>query len=159
VNRPDLPHADLATVADRSVAEATAVPPDDLPDDPRAFLRWLRDPARPVRRPKPQRLHVVPEATGYAPHETRDPGYPAAVATLTTLPDLGAASIEAARAKLGDAMYEDLVLHAAAHPVQPPAEPDEPGLPRAVVEAPTCETCGTVLDPDGTCLTCTRNSS
>jgi hypothetical protein len=158
MNRPGLrgPDADLATVAARTVAEATAVPPDDLPDDPRAYLAWLRDPARPVRRPKSPRLHVVPEpATGYAPHETRDPAYAAAERKLRRLPDLGIASMQAARAEHGDLPYEDLVIHAANHPVNPPRA-DTGGHPRTTTDTPTCD-CGTALDPDDTCWTCTTS--
>lgn len=158
MNHPD--ETDLATVADRPVAEATAIPPDNLPDDPRAYLAWLRNPARPARRPKPQRLRLVPEPVTYTPHETRDPAYTAASEKLRRLPDLGIASLEAARAQLGaDARYEDLVLHAAANPVTPPTAATHGGAtsPAPYADAPACTECGTALDPDGTCLTCTTN--
>lgn len=155
MSRPD--ETDLATVAARSVTEATAIPPDNLPDDPRAYLAWLRDPNRPVRRSKPRRrLAPVPEPAGYPAHETRDPAYTAATETLRRLPDLGAASLEVARQALGDVQLERLVIHAAAHPVIP-AAPLELDTPNPRTDTPACG-CGTALDPDGTCLTCTNGT-
>ena len=92
--------------------------------------------------------------------DERAPGYAKAAETLRRLPDLGAASLEAARARHGDLPLEQLVLHAAAHPVTPPpTKPLEPGAPDGPAAAPSCRTCGTALDPDGTCLTCARKDS
>lgn len=148
---------DPATVADRPVADATGLPPDDLPDDPHAYLAWLRDPTRPIRRPKPQRLRLVPEPATYAHHQTRDPAYTAASEKLRRLPDLGAASLDAAREVLGDTQLEQLVIHAATNPITPPSAATHGAAttPAPYADAPACEECGTALDPDGTCLTCT----
>lgn len=106
------PETDLATVAARSVTEATATPPDNLPDNPQAYLRWLRDPARPVRRPRP-RTPLTPSPSKPGPAPEHDPAYPAAAALLSTLPDLGAALIEQARSELDDTGWEALVIKAA----------------------------------------------
>jgi hypothetical protein len=92
----------------------------------------------------------------------QSPEYVDAAARLGRMPDLGSASITAARRGLGDnAAWEDLVIHAAAHPVRPPAPerkgPERTGPERPGTSAPTC-VCGTALDPDGTCLTCQEAS-
>lgn len=152
---------DLAVPADRPVAEAIAIPPDDLPDDYRAYMAWLRDPKRPARRPRPRLVHPAPEVPAKTrPQRVRDPEYDQAAAELRRLPDLGAASLQAARAALGDdATLEQLVIHAARNPVAP-----DPGTTRNSPEhngtrGPVCG-CGTALDPDGACFTCaTMNTS
>ena len=110
MNQP--PATDLATTAARSVTEATATPPDELPDNPQAYLRWLRDPTRPVRRPRP-RKPLKPSPSRRGPAEVRDPAYPAAAALLSTLPDLGTAHIERARQEPGDTTWEAPVIRAA----------------------------------------------
>lgn len=92
------------------------------------------------------------------PYATTSPEYAKAAAKLSYLPDMGGASIEAARVQLGpDARYEELVLHAAAHPVIP-AAPLELDVPNPRTDTPTCD-CGTALDPDGSCLTCASGSA
>ncbi|MUN41470.1 hypothetical protein [Actinomadura litoris] len=180
MNRPDPWVAEAVERSAREVAEATQPPPVDLPEDPVAYLAWLRDrpePTRPIgpvrpsgprRRAKwlnPDQFRTRRTRGRLAPAET-SPAYDAAVTRLQRLPDCGAASIEAARAQLGPtAPYTDLVLHAAAHPVAPPradnhghrrTRADNDGHP---ADAPTCGTCGTALDPDGTCWTCTTTTT
>lgn len=94
----------------------------------------------------------------YGPSE-RAPGYDQAEATLRALPDLGIAALEAARAALGDGTpLEQLVIHAAAHPVRPaaPLEAEPPAT--AAAAAPSCTACGTALEPDNTCWTCTTET-
>jgi len=93
----------------------------------------------------------IPEPT--RPAEP-SPEYKQASEFLGYLPDLGAASLEAARLELGDdSSWSERVIYAAAHPVAPLAGtvPDTPEQVRA--DAATCG-CGTLLDPDGACLTC-----
>lgn len=158
MNSPHEPQTDLATVADRTVTEATATPPDDLPDNPRAYLAWLRDPARPTRRPRPRPVREMPTPAPRGPLEVRDPAYAEASEKLRRLPDLGGASIAAARERLGSAAgWVELVIDAAAHPVLPAAVPSGGDqLERDTPAAPSCRTCGTALDPDGGCFTCSQ---
>lgn len=101
-------------VADRSVTDATAAPPDDLPDTPQAYMAWLRNPGtKPTRRTRsPAGRRYLP-STPRRPRKDRDPAYDAAAARLTYLPDLGAGLIEQARTELGDAAWEVLVIRAA----------------------------------------------
>ena len=100
---------------------------------------------------------------GHIPEKTRpaDPSleYRAASERLGYLPDFGAASLEAARLEphLADASWEALVIHAAKHPVTPPAGTVRDAPERPGTDAPAC-TCGTLLDPDGACLTCTTTT-
>lgn len=115
MNHPHEP--DLAAPADRTVAEATAIPPDEVADDPRAYLAWLRDPERRARRhrPRPQIIPLPPKPSNTQLTQVRDPAYATAQTKLRALPDLGAALLEAARAQLDpDTPYQDLVIHAAA---------------------------------------------
>lgn len=123
MTHPDPRTAEIIDRNARAMAEATQAPPHDLPDDPHAYLAWLRDkpPAKPqAREPRQERGYIGPvyhdrrtRATVPPPPEP-SPEYAAAAATLARHPDLGAAAIEAARAELGqEATYEQLVLHAA----------------------------------------------
>lgn len=169
MNHPDARTREILERNAREFARATVAPPAELTDDPAAYIVWLRDErevaAETARRPKRGRPFVdrsIPRnADRVAPRPAElAPEYAAAAERLSRLPDLGGASIEAARAQLGpDARYEDLVLHAAAHPVVPEGngtirnEVERPGT-----DTPTCD-CGTALDPDGTCLTCASGSA
>jgi hypothetical protein len=174
------PDPRVAEALERTAAElatATTAPPPELADDPAAYMEWLRTRPAPEpgasQRPRARREYLdrseiprkwprwrerpaqpsVHPTPGTVP-ELPD-GYDAAVAKLRTLPDFGAASLEAARAEHPDWEYADLVVHAAAHPVQPAAEPTEDtSTDRPTAITPVCEDCGTVLDPDRTCWTC-----
>ena len=112
MNQP--PETDPAAVAARSVAEATAAPPDRLPNTVQAYLRWLRDPGKKPARPTApsSRRRYLPK-TPRRPIKDRDPAYAPAAAALARLPDLGAAHIEQARTELEDPTWEALVIHAA----------------------------------------------
>ena len=165
MSHPDARTREILERNAREFARATVAPPAELADDPAAYIVWLRDEreaaAETARRPNRGRPFVdrrsIPRNADRVAPRTAElaPEYAAAAERLSRLPDMGGASIEAARAQLGpDARYEDLVLHAAAHPVVPEGN----GTPRNDTErpgtdAPACA-CGTALDPDGTCLTC-----
>ncbi|NEA21578.1 hypothetical protein [Actinomadura bangladeshensis] len=111
---PALRVTDLATAATWTVNDATAAPPDDLPDTPQAYMAWLRNPGtKPVRRTRSTAGRRYLPKTPRRPHKERDPAYPAAAKLLATLPDLGAALIERARRELGDTAWEALVIRAA----------------------------------------------
>ncbi|MFV2172393.1 hypothetical protein ACFHW2_11575 [Actinomadura sp. LOL_016] len=168
MNRPD-PHVAAAIERNaREYAIEAAPPPADVADAA-AYLAWLRDraaraagtPVRPKRdrkyldRPQPARNRQPGAVAGARVYRPRSDAYGRAAAKLMRYPDCGAASVSAARAVLGDrAPYEDLVLHAAEHPVIPlPVErTPEPGA--AAAPARACAGCGAVLDPDGTCFVC-----
>lgn len=140
MNHPHEP--DLAAPADRTVAEATAIPPDEVADDPRAYLAWLRDPERRARRhrPRPRIIPLPPEPSNTQLAQVRDPAYLTAQTKLRALPDLGAALLEAARAQLDpDTPYEDLVIHAAAAP----GAPERNGTARNDPEQPATPACTT----------------
>lgn len=89
------------------------------------------------------------------------PGYEQAFEKLRILPDHGIAALEAARAQHGDLPYAQLVMHAAAQPIHPGqhGRPVEQNTPEHPGTAPTCGDCGTVLDPNQTCWTCTRRAA
>ncbi|WP_242892576.1 hypothetical protein [Actinomadura litoris] len=169
MSHPDPQIADAVERTARDIARATQPPPVDLPEDAAVYLAWLRSrpeptdpmgltrPSGPRRRAKwlnPDQFRTRGKRGRLAPAETSEM-YDAAVARLRRLPDCGAASMEAARLRLGDGSpYAQRVLYAAAHPVIP----DGNGRARNEAErhgtdAPTCE-CGTLRDPDGTCWTC-----
>ncbi|WP_242892602.1 hypothetical protein [Actinomadura litoris] len=115
-----------------------------------------------------RRQAARPEHTGQADEARQAAGVPApqpvaepspeyvkAAEKLSYLPDLGGASIQAAREQLGmDAPYDRLVMYAAEHPVVPP--PAASGRVGGHVSVPSCEVCETALDPDGSCLTCAQ---
>lgn len=110
-------HPRTAAIADRNtqaIADATAAPPDNLPDTPHAYLAWLRNPGQKPARPTapPSRRTFLPN-TPRRPIKERDPAYAPAAAELARLPDLGAALIEQARTDLEDPTWEALVIHAA----------------------------------------------
>lgn len=173
------PDPRVAEALERTAAEltaATTAPPPELTDDPAAYMDWLRTrPAIPrgAQRPRTPRSYLdrseIPRTwprwrerpVQPSPHPTPGTvpelpdGYDAAVTKLRRLPDFGTASMTAARNQLGDRPYADLVMWAAAHPVTPPAEPDDQAATdRPTAITPVCEDCGTVLDPDRTCWTC-----
>lgn len=155
----------------RSYGTATTAPPAEIADDPAAYLAWLRNTARPVPvRPQQRRTYLdradIPRVhrpelseakrarSAPRPPRERPAGYEAAAAKLGRLPDLGGASIAAAQERLPGASWEELVIDAAAHPVAATPEPSgEDQLERAAA-APSCRTCGTALEPDGACFTC-----
>lgn len=181
MTHPDPRVADALERTATEMAAATTAPPPELTDDPAAYMEWLRTrPAIPrgAQRPRAPRTYLdrseIPRTwprtrerpTQPSPHpapgsvpELPD-GYDTAVAILQRLADFGAASLEAARTEHPDWDYGDLVLHAAAHPVTPPAEPDDQtDTDRPTAITPVCEDCGTVLDPDRTCWTCTTTNT
>lgn len=167
MTHPDPRVAEALERTARHLADATQPPPTDLPEDPAAYLSWLRHrpPARSsARRERAQWLNPDPfrvrgPRSRVGPDE-RAPGYAKASETLRHLPDLGAASLEAARRRHGDLPYEQLVQHAAAHLITVQRR-DRTALnstehPRPA--ASECEACGTALDPDHTCHTCTETT-
>ncbi|MDL4812744.1 hypothetical protein [Actinomadura opuntiae] len=156
----------------RDYAEATTAPPADVV----SYLEWRRN--RPVsvpQRPRQARTYLdrsqiphhhrkgadAPLQRSGPPPQERDPRYDRAKAQLQALPDFGAASIEAVRAELpADASWQAIVIAAAARPVIPQQPADEPAeAHRPAAAAKPCPDCGTALDPDGSCLTCTTKAT
>lgn len=161
---PDPRVAEAAERSARGVAEATQAPPADLPNTVEAYAAWLRNrpaaPARPsARRSRaqwldPDQFRQRGPRSRVAPAE-RSPAYGPAADHLATFPDFGVASLERARTTHPDWPIEQLVIHAAANPItprRPATTPNDMEHPAATTAA--CATCGTALDPDGTCLTC-----
>lgn len=183
MSHPDPRVAEAVERTARELAAATTPPPAevaDLADDPAAYLAWLRERPAPQpaasQRPRQPRRYLdrarIPRKWGTggerlaqpSPHPApgtvtvRPDGYDAAVAVLRRLDDFGTASLEAARAEHPDWLYGDLVLHAAAHPVVPDGNGTDRNTPeRSAPDAPACA-CGTALDPDGSCFTCTTSA-
>lgn len=166
---PDPRFAEAFERSARDVARATQAPPTDLPDTPAAYIAWLHARTAPVRpstrRTQAQWLNPDPYRRkgprGRVAPDERSPAYAAAEARLRRLPDLGAASLEAARVEHPGWPVEQLVMHAAAHPVLNAPEQNGTGLNGSEhpgTAAPTCDDCGTALDPDG-CWTCTTTTN
>lgn len=162
------PETDLSTAAARTVADAVEIPPRQLSDDPAGYIEWLRHRTAPVRpsrrRERPQWINPdqfrLRGRRGRVAADERPEGYDDAAAKLRQLADFGAASLEAARAELGDdSLYTARVMWAAEHPVTPTTTADDQAAVDRPADAPSCEACGTALEPDGTCFTCTTTTA
>lgn len=109
-----------------------------------------------------------------------DDAYERAAAVLGQLPDRGDAAYKAARLELGDVPHEQLAVAAAQLATDNArTSADNDGQPRTSVDsseqgstdlnvseragqavaAPSCEACGTALEPDGACFTCTHGAT
>lgn len=100
----------------RELAEATNAPPPEIANDFAAYLQWkqLKPPAE-IKPPRqlPYKGYRRKHHKVINPSRVEiDPRYVEAAAHLVTLPDMGGALIEQARAELGDLPISDLAIHA-----------------------------------------------
>jgi hypothetical protein len=170
MSHPDPRTAEILERNAREMAQATQAPSREIANDTGQYLAWARNKPVPApQRPRRARRYLdraeiprvwrpageTPAQAAQARPQALPPEYDAAAARLGALPDLGAASLEAARLELGDVPYGDLVLYAADHRVIPARlEPDTDNTARPAAAGPSCSECETALEPDGTCFTC-----
>lgn len=167
MTHPDRRVREIRRRNDAELRAAAACPPAHLTDDPAAYIAWLRAPAPKIgqtpHRPRTYRGPAPNPEAAPKPRQRpqqRHPEYRQAQARLAALPDLGAAAIEAARTALGpDAGWEEVVIHAADHPVNTAPAASPAAAARTADDAAACGACGTVLDPDGTCFACTQKGA
>lgn len=170
MTHPDPRVAEVLDRNARNLADATTPPPVDIAEDPAAYLEWAQTrpaPQRPQKPAQPRPYLNYTQMHRRRPQDRQPPaeppaGYAQAAARLAGHPDLGAAALETAKTELGEGTaYDVLVMHAATLPPPKPNVPERNRTTRntperAAMDAPACPACETLLDPDGSCFTCSQ---